>query len=196
MTGHEFKSRLHKVKFTAGMCARYHHAYEEWYGKIDKVIRAAVAILAVISLPLAVKDEPPWGLVLAIGSLAIAVVLNIYLVGDWEKSHGELFKLWSDLRHDAEAEELKSVDLGDDDQAPAYTMQRLHELVNKQHSLDSMESFPNERFLNKCQDSETEKEWGPGVTTAEQIEQERKRRLACAAAEVASVEEEAAAAAE
>src|ERR1700733_10077170 len=107
MTSKHFKVQIDELKFIAGFNARYHHYLEERYEWRDKFIRAVIAVLAATGLVFSINDAPPWGFIVALVSLMAAVVLNIYLVGDWEKEHGELFRLWSDLRKDADLEEIR-----------------------------------------------------------------------------------------
>lgn len=177
MTGSELKSRLYDLRFTAGFNIRYHHCYEAWYGKWDKIIRASVGLLAVAGLVLSIKDYPPVGMWLGIASLALAVVLNVIPVADWEKKHGELFRLWSDLREDLELAEIGCCDLGDECDVEPHYVERLEELKGKEARLHSTEYYPNVEFLKRCQGDEVSAEWGPEIRTLEQAEQERARRL-------------------
>jgi hypothetical protein len=182
MTGADLKRSLYELKFTAGFNVRYHHRLEAFYGRWDKAIRIAVGVLAVPGLLLAVKDEPPFGVIVAIVAMAAAVVLNIIPVGDWEKRHGELFRLWSDLREDADLAELGCCDLGDAGQATEHAADRLAELTGKSHRLNAAEPLGCRWLLVECMEDETEALWGKGVRTPEDVAREQARRSSSPAA--------------
>jgi hypothetical protein len=44
-------------------------------------------------------------------------------------------------------------------------------------SLHALEAAPSDRLLNRCQEEENEREWGKGIRTWQQVEQQRARRL-------------------
>ena len=186
MTNRELKDRLDDLIYTCGMNARYHQQTAANRGSWDKGIRITVGILAVAGLVFAVPnlkmgtlDVPLVGLFVAIISLVVAVILNIVPVGDREKLHGELFRMWSELRKDAEMEEYKVCEADPDAQAPEHSFERVRELAGKSLALDADEPEPNKKRLELCQGDENERRWGEGIRTNAQVEAERKRRFEC-----------------
>jgi hypothetical protein len=169
MTYGEYKRRLHELKFTCGMNMRYHHCLEWRWGMADKIVRIIVGVLAIFGLVYAVPDflNPLSGLIIAVVSLVAAAVLNIVPVGDREKHHGELFRLWGDLRSDAVQEEHKTCESEDDKEANKPRFERLCELVQKSDALNSVESAPWKGLLKKCYWEEEKSERAP--TSQDQI---------------------------
>src|SRR5260370_1717139 len=162
MTNQEFRRRLHKLIFTCGQNHRYHHYLERLWGVTDKVIRGLVAMLAIIVTILAVPgaDSPPTGLVIAIFAPVVAAILNIVQVGDWEKFHGEMFRLWSDLQSDAEIEEHKLSHLGAVADIPEVFFDRFIDLTNKANNLHLAEPKGWKWLLKKCYEDQMESEYG------------------------------------
>lgn len=147
-----YRNKMYELIVVSGMNHTYHQAYESFWGKWDKGVKAAVCILTVIGLVLAVPGiDMPWtGLWMAIVSACAAFVLNIVPIGDWEKEHGEMFRLWSDLRSDCENEELKTCSSAEEDTVPKHAAERLLDLQSKSNALHAMERNPNTRFLDAC----------------------------------------------
>jgi hypothetical protein len=152
MTAPEYQYRLRTLITTCAMNQKYHHTLEWRYGMADKVIRIVVGVLAVVGLAAAFggPDHHTADIWLAVVSLVAALALNIVPVGDREKHHGELFRLWSDLRRDADREELKGCELGDDDKATGPCVERLSELLGKKDSLNATESAPWPKLIARC----------------------------------------------
>jgi hypothetical protein len=173
----EFDTRLREVVYCSRVNQRYHQLLEWRWGAIDKLVRAAVGILAIAGVVLAVpKLDLAWpGFWVALASVVVAAVLNIFAIGDWEKSHGELFRLWNDLEADSLAQEQKTYDL--DDPPDAHHLERLQEMRTKMIALNAAEPAPFKSLLKRCQEDENEAEWGPGVRTPEQVERRRKEML-------------------
>ncbi len=157
MTNFTLKRLLFNLKFTAGMNARYHQREEMYWGRWDRGIRIAVGILAVFGLVFATPSMDVWhlGLATAIISLIAAAVLNILPVGDWEKRHGELFRLWSDLRRDAVLEEQRVSEEDDGLQGVEQATVRLNDLTSKVESLHANEPAPDMKLLKECEKAET-----------------------------------------
>src|SRR5207249_9315281 len=118
-----------------------------------------------------------WGLPVAIVSVIVAIALNIIPIGDWEKTHAELFRSWSDLRKDAEVEATKACSLDPKDSVPPHVADRLCDLTNKEHSLDADEPAPWKWLLKRCQGDEVQSRWGIGIRTLADAEKERAKRL-------------------
>jgi hypothetical protein len=179
MNNTDYKLKLHELKITCGINQRYHQ-YLEWrLWLADKLIRIVVGALAVGGLVLAVPGmsfSPDAGLWVAIVSLVAALVLNIIPVGDWEKTHGELFRLWSYLRKDVVQNELKTWDAEDDKDATKAASEHLCELTLKAADLDTQEPAPWLGLLKRCQGDELESTWGEGIRTPQEVERERLRR--------------------
>jgi hypothetical protein len=173
----EYCQRLRQIMYTCAVNQRYHHILEWRWGAGDKAIRIIVGIFAILGAVLAVPklDAPCWGFIVALLSVVAAAVLNIVPVGDREKFHGEMFRLWGDLRRNALADELKTCDSEDD--PPPYLVDHLREMLDKMESFNLEEPAPWMGLLNRCQEDENESEWGPGIRTVKQIEEERRLRL-------------------
>jgi hypothetical protein len=171
----EHKRRLDEVIFISGMNSRYHHVLEWWWGFLDKTIRVVVGILAVVGLILSVPgvDAPRAGLAIAIVSLVAAAILNIVPVGDWEKTNGEMFRLWSGLRKDAVLLENKTCDKDDDKDAYSAYCDHLLGLIQKMESLHALQHAPLKGLLLRCEGDENESRWGAGIRTEAQIKQRR-----------------------
>ena len=60
---------------------------------------------------------------------------------------------------------------------PKYVLERLEEVTAKEHTLHAAEPAPWVGLLDKCQGDEIESQWGRGIRTSEQAEEERTRRL-------------------
>jgi hypothetical protein len=163
------------------MNVRYHQHYVCKWRIVDRAIRIAVGILAVFGLLFSVPgfDYQPWGLIVGIVSLITAVVLNIVPVGDWEKLHGELFRLWADLRKQAAKENHRACDLDDDEtkEVTKAMAERLGDLDEDGQVLDSMEPAPSKAFLKECLGDEIESVWGQGIRTYEAAERARSARI-------------------
>src|SRR5712692_1310115 len=184
MTNGELKNRLDDLIYQCGMNQCYHQRTAAVLGRWDKGIRITIGILAVVGLVLAVPtlkiskiDVGTTGLVTAIVSLVAAVILNIVPVGDREKLHGELFRLWSELLKDATVEECKVCEAVSDDSADEHAFDRLKELLSKAGSLNADEPAPNESRLRRCQEDENERRWGEDIRTSADVEAEGTRRL-------------------
>jgi hypothetical protein len=93
----------------------------------------------------------PWvGFVVAVVALLVAGVLNIVQVGDWAKTHSELFLAWSELRKDAIMEDHKTCDSGP---KPDH-IERLSEMKAKEELLNSQESFAPRKHILRFQREE------------------------------------------
>jgi hypothetical protein len=180
MSGQEYGKKLYQLVYICGMNQRYHSKLKRWWAIVDRGIRIIVGVLAIAAAIFAVPPlETPWAsLWVATASAVAAFVLNIAPVGDWEKIHAELFRLWSDLRKDTEQASLKACDLNHNEPVPAYLVERIHELTGKEHSLDSNEPTPVRWLLRRCQWEENQYRFGPQFKTFQQVEAERARRLA------------------
>jgi hypothetical protein len=176
MTIQDYNNRLHELMFTCGMNQRYHQRLKLYWAILDRTIRIAVGVLAVLGLVFAIPGmDNGWGLRVAILSLVVAIALNIVPVSDWEKAHAELFRAWSELRKDAESESVKACSL-DGTSVPSYVADRLCEMTGKEHSLDADEPAPWKWLLARCQGDEVEARWGKGIRTFADAEKERERR--------------------
>jgi hypothetical protein len=182
MTREEYTNRLHAIISTAGANAWYHQTKESWYDRDDKGIRIVVALLAILGLVFAIPSLDSmlpglglswWGFGVSIVSLAAAICLNIIPVVEKAKIHGEMFRLWSNLRKNAVLEEQKSCGR----KLENYHLERLQELTGEMESLHADESFPDVALLAKCQGDENERVWGKGIRTFAQAETERSRRM-------------------
>lgn len=91
MLGSEYKDEVYRLKFMCGFNHRYHQIVAARWRNIDRALRIALGLLAVVGLTLSMPgiDFGWWGFAVAFVSLAVAVILNILPVGDWEKSHND-----------------------------------------------------------------------------------------------------------
>ena len=180
MTNSEYRKRLHDLLFTCEMNQLYHQTLEWRYGLLDKALKIMVGVLAASGAVLAVPGQPAswsWaGFIVAGLSAAFAVALNVVPVGDREKAHGGMFRLWSDLLKDALQEEHKTCEKDTEKDAQKIHDERLCELIGKKESLNASESAAWPRLLLKCLGDLNERRWGEGIRTFEQAEEERARR--------------------
>jgi hypothetical protein len=178
MTYRDYKTRLEALLFTCGMNQRYHQHLQHQWACWDRGIRIAVGIIAVIALIVAIPHaaSESVGLAVATIALALAFILNVLPVGEWDKLHAELFHLWSDLRKDAVLEDHKACNFDFDDKMRDHLTDRLAELTTKSECLSATEPKANKELLWRCMEDENESHWGKGIRTPEQVEAERQRR--------------------
>jgi hypothetical protein len=178
MTIVECRRHLWELKFTAGVNQRYHQRLESWFGALDKSVRIAVGVLAVLSFWTAFPNASPPGAAFWIGLSGViaALVLNVIPIGVREKFHGEMFRGWSDLRSDADRLEIKVADKDPDDNAPQAVVEFLMDAIRQEQQLHSQEPSPFRWLLVQCEQDERESLYGEGLRTNAQIEEERKRR--------------------
>jgi len=165
---------------TTGSNQRYHHLLEWWWGAIDKTVRIAVGVIAVLSFWAAFPNSTSPGAAFWIGltGVVVALFLNVIPLGDREKFHGEMFRRWSDLRADTEVLEVKIGDKAADDSAGPGIADRILELIGKEQQLHADEPAPYRRILKRCEGDENESLHGQGLRTHAQIEAERAKRQA------------------
>src|SRR5439155_12646904 len=96
-----------------------------------------VGILAIVGAIVAVPslDLPRPGFIIGLISVVAVIILNVLPVGDWAKTHGEMFRLWSELRKDAGQEEHRACENGED--VREHASDRLCELIGKMESLNA-----------------------------------------------------------
>lgn len=180
MRHEEYRRRLDELLFTCGMNQRYHQC-EEWrLGWWDKSVRITVAVLALAGTICAAPgvDRPPLGLIVAIVSLIVAMLLNIIPVSDREKFHAQLFQLWSELRADAAKLQLRSCDKDIEASVNYHCPERLIDLISKAAVLHAKEPFPDEMVLKECEGDEYMSLYG--VRTADEARALMARRVATA----------------
>ena len=152
MTAYEHNYNLTNLRTTCAMNELYHQRMEsrcQWW---DRSIRIAVMVLAIAGLILAVPDLTNAWIGFGVGIIALiaAAILNIVPVGDWAKHHGEMFRLWCDLRGDADREHLKTCDMGTEEKVKEPRSERLEDLWGKVATLNAAQTSPQERLLNDC----------------------------------------------
>ncbi len=179
MTGQECRQTIYRLTYVSSLNQRYHAKLRRFWAIADRAIRIIVGMLAVAAAIFAVPPlETPWpSLWVAIAAAVAAFVLNVVPVGDWEKIHAELFRLWSDVRKDAEQTDLRARGLPPDQPIPEHLEERVIELAGKEHSLDSNEPAPVRWLLRQSQHEENESRFGPELRTHAAVERERARRL-------------------
>lgn len=175
MTGAELKQRLHDVGFTAGMSSRYHHFMESRWGFWDKTIRIVVALLAAAGLYFTLRDADVWhgftaSLLVAVVSLMATMVLNIVPVGDWEKRHGELHRLWMDMLADVNVAKARAAEQADDERIEDREADFARELSEKADRLNASEPPAKRNRVEFFYGEEAESIYGEGIRTHEQVE--------------------------
>jgi hypothetical protein len=177
MDADQVAKQIHCLQYTSGINQRYHQRLEWWWGFADKVIRISVGVLAVFGLWASMNGpgSADTAEALAVGSLALAVALNVIPSAEREKFHGELFHRWSDLRRSAE---LLKVRLDDPKTTVAGVRERILEMTDHENTLHGCEPAPWRWLLELCQGDENEAEYGPGIRTHQQVEAEKKRLIA------------------
>src|SRR5579871_2144729 len=154
----EYCRRLHEVKWTAGVSARYHQKLEYIFGWLDKGVRISVAVVALAAVILAVPPlELHWpSFWVAVLAAVLAVALNVIPVVEKEKFHGEMFRAWSELRKAAVLEEHKTCECD----AADHHVERLAELFGEMESLNAEDPFPYGWLQKKCEEAENLSEYG------------------------------------
>ena len=172
------RKHLWDLKFTTGSNQRYHHCLEWWWGAIDKTVRIAVGVIAVLGFWTAFPNAATASAAFWIGliGVVIALFLNVIPLGDREKFHGEMFRRWSDLRAESEVLEVKIGDKEASDSAGQAITERVLELIARENQLHADEPAPYRWLLQKCEGDENESLHGPGLRTYAQIEAERAKR--------------------
>ncbi len=152
MQARDAKNNMFELSVTCGMNVRYHQAYEDFWGKWDRAVKVAVVILTVIGLLFSVPDfvSPVAALIVGIISATVALVLNVINFGDWEKEHAKMFRLWSDLRSDAELMEFKIASKEEGGTIQPHLVERIAEIRIKANNLHAAERMPNHSFLHTC----------------------------------------------
>lgn len=185
----ECVAKLYDLKYTAGMNTRYHHQMMWWLGAADKLLRIIIGVVAVVGIFLAIKAEayPNAGIWLAVISAVLAFILNVVPLGDWEKSHVDLFRSWSDIRSEAELSEMKLAHKTLPPHRLEAICERIFELTTREHQLCASEPAPFKGLLLRCQEDETESLLGKGIRTPEDADRERSRRLNPSGAQAAAM---------
>lgn len=178
MTTKEYCDELYKLKFMCGFNQQYHQILEWRYGVADKLVKVALAIFTLIGVVLAFPSlaSPTAGVVVAVAAAAAAWTLNIIPLDSREKFHGEMFRLWSDLHADAEQEGRRSCGRDISNSANHHFCDRLGDLQSKAHALHAMEPAAHRGLLQRCEEDERERMWGPGVRTVPQVEEARQQQ--------------------
>ena len=162
---------LYDLSFTAGMNQRYHQIEWTASANIDNTFRIAVAVLAVLSTVASIYSAfkgdksvaSPWwvakvtynrvSVALAIGSLAVAVWLNITPSGSDVVYHSDLFRRWSELRRDAD-NLMFAVEHAPEGELPGALEERIQELLARKNQINSIEYAADEELLTKCYEAE------------------------------------------
>ena len=160
MTNAECLKRLEKIAYTAGINQRYHQQFQWWWSIADKAVRIAVGILAVIGVFVLTPGRESWAAVVAFLALIAAIVLNIIPSAEREQFYGDLFRRWSDLRKDAESENLRLAARDSEANATPDVVERIRDLCEKEHCLCAAEPAPWRKFLGKCQEDENQSRHG------------------------------------
>jgi hypothetical protein len=169
VTNAECRNALWELIRTCSVNQRYHQRLAWWFGAFDKLSKIAVGVVAIAALVLTLMGEDwhnaeiEW----AIAAAVLAVAINVLPFGEREKIYDELFRCWSDLRIDAEVQDVKLPD--NNEAAPCHATERLVELLTKQHSLNAKEAAPIRWLLRRCQADDRESIYGKGIRTAEQV---------------------------
>ncbi len=179
MTNADFKDRLYGLIRTCGINQRYHHRLSWWFGFFDKLTKISIGAVAIAALvaTLLGTDWHDVEVQFAIAAAILAIAINVLPFGEREKVYDELFRCWSDLRTDAEVQDVKirEVELqGDNKPVADHFVDRLTELLTKQHTINSKEAAPIRWLLRKCQEDENESVWGRKIRTPDQVTAKRK----------------------
>lgn len=152
--------KLNNLSFTAAMNIRYHQYKWTKYSYIDKSIRIAVGIVAVLSVVASSMGSSDiknilianLSFLLSILSLIVAIVLNIAPVSDRETFHRDLFRRWSDLREEVDSEivRVESLDISGNEEGLNKFMNRLEDLTRKKNRINAFEDSPDDELLKKC----------------------------------------------
>lgn len=157
MTRDDFLDQQFKLSVQAGMNQRYHQAYATWWCIWDRLVKIVTAAAAVIGVMLSVATYGPQAsvalsqaeIVLAIVTTIAAVALNVVPVGNWEQTHRDLFRQWTDLREDIDA--LLFDCEGEPDQ---HILCELRKLNAKIHRVCGQEPSPNTQKLKQFYNEE------------------------------------------
>lgn len=168
MTRDEFEDKQYEISVTAGMNQRYHQSRAHKWTWWNRGVQISVAVLAVISLCLAVAAALAEtalldGLAILFSSLAViaAIALNVLPLGDWVQQHLDLLRRWSDVREDVESLPFDLVDEPTPD-----LIGRLKALDAKVHRICAIEPGCDEELHKKCYQDEKRSRQSPSTNCA------------------------------
>ncbi len=180
MINSECLGSLEKMNYRCAVNLRYHQTVQWRWGRADQLVRLFVALFAIWDLYCFLKKDEQYGFWAVIGSLLLALLLNIVPFGERELFYGRLFKGWSDIKRDCEALIIKLRTHVVDAETTPDCHERLRELSDRIYALESEEPAPWKGLLSDCQGDENESRHGPGMRTYREIERERERRTSTA----------------
>ena len=156
MTADEFQKKQYDLSVTAGMNQRYHQRRAGRFAWWDRGFRVGIGVLSAVSAGLAVaaannsvSHVEGYSVAIAIVVAGIGATLNVLPFGDWEKSHVDLFRRWTDLR-----EEVDALLYHTNGEPSAFVISRLKELDGKLHRICGMEPACKTKLLDECHRAE------------------------------------------
>lgn len=187
MKKEEHIKKLEYLSFTAAMNVRYHQYKWTRFSNIDKGIRIAVGVVAVISVVVSINgfsmsNNGYFGFAsaaIAILSLIVAIVLNITPANEREAFHRDLLRRWSDLREEVDGEIVR-VESTVDYENDVYKEERLHrleDLAKKKNRINSMENSPDDELLQKCYREENKSRSGYATKEEKDLHEKEKNAI-------------------
>ena len=176
MVRNDFWDKITTLIFHCDINQRYHQKTAWIWKACDRSAKILVAVMAVTALCLTIAhgESSVVRFEIASGCIAVlaAIALNVVPFGEYEKTSDEMFHSWSDLRKDAEIQSLKVSNVTD---ISDCMVERLEELIGKQHSLNAIEPAPNRKRLQECQEDYNQQRWGVRDNTeAENVKKTRR----------------------
>ena len=157
MTREDFRTKRYQLSVIAGMNQRYHQTKSHQYWKRDFYAKVITAVLATISLGLAIASPLARNLMVDVGAIVVAlaaalaaIVLNVLPFGAKEREHVDAFRRWTDLREEVDCLEY---DMRDSDPS-ADLVQRLRQLDAKNQRICGSETLADTALLDQCQAAE------------------------------------------
>lgn len=156
MTSEQFQHKQYDISVIAGMNQRYHQRRASLFAWWDKGFRASSCVSSAVAAALVVvmagtdnKVVAGFSIAAAVIVAAIGALLNVLPFGDWEKSHVDLFRRWTDLR-----EEIDALLYHTNGEPSAFLISRLKELEAKAHRICGMEPACKTKLLDECHRAE------------------------------------------
>lgn len=162
--------------YDASFNQRYHTKLSRLWAICDKGTRIAVGILATLSFGLAYAgSNTSMAIWLAFLSALTAILVNVIPFGEWEKTHRDLFRRWTDLRQRWEALEIKTERLPQE-KVPDHLLDLIEELNATSHRIEGGEPAPIKWLLERCQDEENLSRYDEKNPSDTDILKRRKKR--------------------
>lgn len=177
MDREQFLDSAYDGSYIASFNQRYHTKMARFWAIADRSIRVVVGVLATISFGLTLASNSAVGVAVSVAFLSAlaAILVNVVPFGEWEKTHRDLFRRWTDLRQRWESADIKARAL-ESGPVPAYLLDLAEELNTALHRIEAEEPAPKERLLHKCQAEENVSRYDEENPSEKEILKRRKKK--------------------